>query len=56
MPVGPDGIGVGALAVAFSRHAPDADGRTFTGSISGEVHLGGVVVPVAFDGPRRDCG
>ena len=51
VPVGPDGIGVGALAVAFSRHAADADGRTFTGSISGEVHLGGVVVPVSYAVP-----
>ena len=51
MPVGPDGIGVGALAVAFSRHAADADGRTFTGSISGEVHLGGIVVPVSYAVP-----
>ena len=51
VPVGPDGIGVGALAVAFSRHAADADGRTFTGSISGEVHLGGIVVPVSYAVP-----
>ena len=51
VPVGPDGIGVGALAVVFSRHAADADGRTFTGSISGEVHLGGVVVPVSYAVP-----
>ncbi|HEY7815843.1 MAG TPA: hypothetical protein VIC62_21540, partial [Nakamurella sp.] len=51
LPVGPDGIGVGGLAVSFSRHAPDADGRTFTGSISGEVHLGGAVLRVGFDVP-----
>jgi hypothetical protein len=51
VPVGPDGIGVGALAVMFSRHAADADGRTFTGSISGEVHLGGIVVPVSYTVP-----
>ncbi len=51
VPVGPDGVGVGALSVGFSRHAADADGRTFTGSISGEVHLGGIVVPVSFAVP-----
>ncbi len=51
VPVGPDGIGVGALAVMFSRHAADDEGRTFTGSISGEVHLGGIVVPVSYAVP-----
>ena len=53
VPVGPDGIGVGNLAVAFSRHAADADGRTFTGSISGEVHLGGHRRPGHLRGTRR---
>jgi hypothetical protein len=51
VPVGPDGIGVGHLAVTFTRHAPDADGHTFGGSISGTVHLAGVDVPVAYTVP-----
>ena len=51
VPVGPDGIGVGALAIAFAHHAPDAAGSSFTGSISGQVHLGGVVVPVSYAVP-----
>ena len=51
MPIGPDGIGIGALAVEFSRHAADAAGRTLTGKISGEVHLGGVVLPVSYSVP-----
>ena len=51
VPIGPDGIGVGALAIALAHHAPDADGRSFTGSISGQVHLGGVVVPVSYAVP-----
>ncbi len=51
VPVGPDGIGVGALSVDFARHAADAQGRTATGAVSGEVHLGGMVVPVMFAVP-----
>jgi len=51
VPVGPDGIGVGNLAVMFGRHAADDQGHTFTGSISGEVHLGGLVVPVSYPVP-----
>ena len=51
IPVGPDGLGVGQLAVAFSRHTADAEGRTVTGSISGVVHLGGVDVPVTYAVP-----
>jgi hypothetical protein len=51
LPVGPDGIGVGALAVELSHHAPDAHGRSFQGKIAGEVHLGGIVVPVSYSTP-----
>lgn len=51
VPIGPSGIGVGNLAVTFARHAPDANGRTFTGSVAGEVHLGGAMIPVSFGIP-----
>ena len=37
VPIGPDGIGVGALAIAFAHHAPDADGRSCT-SLTAEMH------------------
>ncbi|HSS49129.1 MAG TPA: aquaporin, partial [Thermoanaerobaculia bacterium] len=45
------GLGVGRLAIAFSRHTADAEGRTVTGSITGVVHLGGVDVPVTYAVP-----
>jgi hypothetical protein len=51
VPLGPDGVGVGALSVRFARHAADAQGRTVTGSVSGEVHLGGIVLPVSVAVP-----
>lgn len=53
VPVGPNGIGVGRLAVAFSRHAATeaALGSTVSGSVSGVVHLAGVDVPVTYAVP-----
>ena len=53
VPVGPGGIGVTGLAVAFSRHAATegASGSTVSGSVSGVVHLAGVDVPVRYAVP-----
>jgi hypothetical protein len=51
LPVGPDGLGVGALHVELKHHAPDEQGRSFEGTIAGEVHLGGIVVPVSYSTP-----
>ncbi|MFC6704581.1 hypothetical protein [Flexivirga alba] len=46
VPVGPDGISVGKVAVAFSRTTTGS-----TGSVSGTVHLGGVDIPIAYAVP-----
>ncbi|MBB2893766.1 hypothetical protein [Flexivirga oryzae] len=46
IPVGPDGISVGELAVEFSRNTAGS-----TGSVSGTVRLAGVDVPIAYAVP-----
>ncbi|MBO1756636.1 hypothetical protein [Allobranchiibius sp. CTAmp26] len=46
LPVGPSGISVGAIAVAFGRTETGS-----TGSVSGTVHLGGIDVPITYAVP-----
>lgn len=46
VPVGPEGISVSGLGVAFSRTAAGS-----TGSVSGTVQLGGVDVPITYAVP-----
>ncbi len=51
LPFGPSGLGLGQLALTFTRqHTPDGAGSS-TGSIAGVVHLAGVDVPVTYAVP-----
>ena len=53
VPVGPDGLGIGRLAVAFARTvaAEPGSASAVSGSVSGVVHLAGVDVPVTYAVP-----
>ncbi|MDN5796623.1 MAG: hypothetical protein L0H79_12820 [Intrasporangium sp.] len=53
VPVGPDGIGIGQIHVTFDRrpgHRAGA-GSTTTGSVTGVIHLAGIVIPVTYAVP-----